>query len=1192
MVNRQLWHEAQTSRLTLSLTVLCSVLSGGAIILQAWVLSRIIDQVFLQQAAPVGVQNLLWTLMLVIGARALCSGGREAAAHHVAANIKQTLRNRLFAHIQAAGPIQAAGEQTGELTAVLTAGIDALDAYFSEYLPQIFVAALIPFAILIVIFPTDKLSAIVLLLTAPLMPLFMVLIGHHAESLTQRQWGLFSRMSAHFLDVLQGLTTLKILGQSKQQTETITTITDRFRETTLEVLRIAFLSALVLELLSTLGVAIVAVTIGLRLLYGRILFADALFILILAPEFYLPLRMLGQRFHAGMDGTAAARRIFAIFATIPQPRPVLASHSTPFISPKECPAAVRFEDVHAAYADGKRPALRGVSFTIEPGQTVALVGPSGAGKSTIASLLLGFMLPDSGHIWISGFDSSMKDSISQDLHPRIAWVPQRPFLFHDTLAANIRLGDPTASDEAVIAAAQQAHIHDFIASLPDGYNTIIGERGARLSGGQAQRIALARAFLKDAPLIILDEPTSNLDLDAEAQFAAVTANLLRNRTVLIIAHHVHTITAADKIIVLENGRIVATKTRQEFAALNGRYSHQAAYFPPITRPLSDNHIPDEHIPITHNPIRFLLSCLRPYSGWVMLAVLLGVLTICSSIGLLGTSAYLISAAALQPSIATLSVAIVGVRFFGLSRGVFRYLERLTSHNITFRLLAQLRVWFYTAIEPLAPSRLQQYRSGDLLSRIVNDIETLQTFFVRVISPSLVAVIITLGMCFFMAQYAPHLALVLLAFLLLGGIALPVFVYYSSRQSGQALITVRNQLQVQLVDGIQGMADLQAYGQAQRMAHVIAEHTAKLARTQHRFAWIQGLHVSLGELLMHMGAWVVVTMAIPLVYTNQIDGVYLAGIALMTLAVFEAVQPLPLTAQYLESSFAAARRLFEIVNAETAVLPHQSLSHPQLPVDTQQPAVSSHTLRPPHLVVQNLTFHYPAAMSRALHDMSFDLPPGKKLAIVGPSGAGKSTLIKLLLRFWDYQQGNICLNAQDIRTDDPDWVRAQFSVVAQDTYLFNNTIWENLRLARPTASQAEIETAVHAADLHNFITSLPHGYQTIVGEQGMQLSGGERQRLAIARAILHHAPILVLDEPTANLDAASERRVLNTLLNLNPSQSLLLVTHRLEGLPEMDKILVLNQGTIVEAGTHTKLLAQRGYYYRMWSMHTRRVNDCD
>ena len=396
----------------------------------------------------------------------------------VAVKIKSNLREQLFNHILNLGPAYTRGQRTGELTTAAVEGIEALDAYYSQYLPQLVITALIPISILIVVFPIDLLSGIVMLVTAPLIPFFMILIGKGAEIVTQRQYQTLSRLSAHFLDSLQGLTTLKLFGQSKAHAKNIEKVSNQFRDTTLSVLRVTFLSALALELLATLSTAIIAVEIGFRLLYARMEFQEAFFILILAPEFYLPLRNLGARFHAGMSGTTAAKRIYEILDT-----PVI-SDQLPAISdqPTEQVNSIRFENVSYIYPDETTPALDDITLEINAGQHIALVGASGAGKSTLVNLLLGFVQPTSGTITINQdhqMTNSRGASLVDGLRNSIAWVPQRPHLFHDTLDANIRLGGPNATKEEIIQAAKAAHLHEFIETLPEKYETVIGESGAR-----------------------------------------------------------------------------------------------------------------------------------------------------------------------------------------------------------------------------------------------------------------------------------------------------------------------------------------------------------------------------------------------------------------------------------------------------------------------------------------------------------------------------------------------------------------------------------------------------------------------------------------------------------------------------------------------------------------------------------------
>ncbi len=540
----------QDVRAAFTLAVLLGLVSGLLLIAQAALLARVVDRVFLHAHTLHQVAPLLAALVLIAVGRAAALAVGEIAAHHVAGRIKTDLRSRLLRHIAALGPAYTRGERSGELANTAIQGVEELDAYFAQYLPQLALAALIPGAILLVVFPLDVLTGVVLLLTAPLIPFFMILIGSAASHQSRRQWGQLSRLSAHFLDVLQGLTTLKLFGRERDQIAIIRRVSDQFRDATLSVLRIAFISALALEMLATLSTAIVAVEIGLRVLHDTLAFESAFFLLILAPEYYLPLRTLGARFHAGTSGTAAAARIFDVLET---PLPAGPASAAP---PAPLPAdwmrhPIMVDDVHYAYAD--RPALRGVSLRLEPGQHTALIGPSGSGKSTLADLLLGFLTPDSGRILVGDRDLR---AIPPDLwRAGIAWVPQSPYLLAASVIDNIRLARPDAPLADVVRAAGRAHAAEFIDALPQGYDTLLGERGARLSGGQAQRIALARAFLKDAPLIILDEATAHLDPATESLILDALDDLLAGRTALIIAHRLRTVERAHQVIALDAGRV-------------------------------------------------------------------------------------------------------------------------------------------------------------------------------------------------------------------------------------------------------------------------------------------------------------------------------------------------------------------------------------------------------------------------------------------------------------------------------------------------------------------------------------------------------------------------------------------------------------------------------------------------------------
>jgi thiol reductant ABC exporter CydC subunit len=568
----------------------------------------------------------------------------------------------------------------------------------------------------------------------------------------------------------------------------------------------------------------------------------------------------------------------------------------------------------------------------------------------------------------------------------------------------------------------------------------------------------------------------------------------------------------------------------------------------------------------------LLRFMRPFRAQVLLSVLVGSAAVAASIGLLGTSAYLIASAALHPSVAALQVAIVGVRFFGISRAVMRYLERLVTHNVNFHLLARLRVWFYRALEPLAPARLMAVRSGDLLSRAVSDIDTLENFYVRAVAPPLSALVVTVGASLLVGSYHPGLALLLLAALLLAGVGLPLLVYWLSRPAGQAAVAARARLSAGLVEQLQGASDLAAYGQSEVYLQRVLQAGRSLSAAQRVLGRVGALVNAVSLLLSGLAVWGVLVMGVPLV-GSRLDGIALAVLALVVLASFEAVTPLAPAAQHLETSLTAARRLFQLVDAAPVVSP------PAQPLAA--PASSD-------LSIRGLRFGYLPGEPPALIDFDLELPPGRKVALIGPSGAGKSTLFNLLLRFWDYSQGEILLGGQELRSCDPQEARQRLVVINQATYLFAASLRQNLLMARPQAGPAELEAAIQGAQLAELVARLPQGLDTWVGERAMQLSAGERQRVALARALLrlggHTGGILLLDEPTANLDAENEQRFFAALRAAAAGHSLVLVTHRLAGLEDLDEIIVLRNGRVVERGRHADLLQARGEFARLWEIH--------
>jgi ATP-binding cassette subfamily C protein CydC len=567
----------------------------------------------------------------------------------------------------------------------------------------------------------------------------------------------------------------------------------------------------------------------------------------------------------------------------------------------------------------------------------------------------------------------------------------------------------------------------------------------------------------------------------------------------------------------------------------------------------------------------LLPFLSPFRWRIALAIVLGSVMIASSMVLFGMAAYLIAAAALGPLLVFLSIPIYLVQTMGIVRAASRYCERLVSHNTTFCLLARLRVWVYQRIEPQAPAHLVARRSGDMLARLVADTEELQNFYLRVVSPLVVALVISLLTFGVFSIFSMGMAWVSLLFLVLAGMGVPFLSLSLAHGLGRQQVKARAELNIQVVDGLQGVRDVLALGREQdRLASLVACDRV-LGKVQRRMANIAGLQMALGDLLMNLAMVVLLVLAIPLVAAGHIDGVYLGVIGLLILASFEAVQGLPSAFQGLGHARAAAERVFAVADAQPPVSESAMLQ----PILSQPGGYD--------LSFEHVSFSYQPGEREVLKDISFSLRPGNRIAVVGPSGAGKSTLVRLALRFWDPTSGAICLNGQDIRRYSLHDVRDCIAVVAQDTYLFNDTLRANLLLARPQASETELETALEQAQLIDFVRQLPQGLKTRIGEQGLQLSGGERQRVAIARAFLKNAPILILDEATANLDPLIERALLESLDELARGRTTLQITHRLVGMERMDEILVLNRGCIVEHNSHKELLAMEGLYRQLFDI---------
>ena len=1166
--------------LLLGLTCLVESLS---IVGQAWFFGTLINNFIFSENTLHDERYTIIYLGIAIIVRLLAHYVQESVANRLGSAVKATFRKRALAHMFKLGVQHK--ERHGDVIHMLTDGLEQVDAYVARYIPQILYAIMIPLIMGIAIVDTLPIIGIILIVTVPLIPFFMILIGKQADRLNKEQWERMSFLSGHFLDVLQGITTLKLFGRAKDQIKVIGRLSEEFKDSTLRVLRVAFLSALVLELVSTISTALIAVYLGLTLLDGEIPFFSAFFILLLAPEFYTPFRQLGAAFHTGMAGKTSILK-YEEFMNRQPSLPV--GGQSKLQGPIQ---AIEIKDLTFTYEDSEN-GVQHISLAAKRNSPIMLVGESGAGKSTIAHIIGGFLTAPKGAVVIDGLD--VCDIDVEWWRHQIIYVSQHPHIMKGTLRDVLSFG-MNVSDEEIIEACKEVQLLDVINRQQEGLDTVIGEGGLGLSGGERQRVALARAFLRKGQVLILDEVTAHLDVKTESIISSAIQRLMENKIVIIIGHRLQTMHWASTLYVLKQGRIIQQGSYEELIAVDGYFkdlvtSGLGEFSSTIEEQLQtgksfdiqDRDDLDYSIPVdkkgayvrgndTHTSEvststmglqgwRLLFSVLSPAKWSLVLALIFTFLTVFMNVGLLTVSAWLLASAALQPGLTYLSLAIVGVRFFGVSRAVCRYFERYTSHRMAFQGLYGLRVWFYAHLEPLAPAILKRFGAGDMLGRIMGDIEVLQFFYLRTLIPPVAAIALTVLVAYGVSTIDSTLVTPIVLSSLVLGLVLPLVVYAHNKQSLTEIGPQQGEYKSLLSDTMDSLEDVISYGnedlvyhRIQHMMHIVDTNKGVIERG-----------MNLGNTLFLGGVQITVVI-VAILAANALTGawasVMVAVAAIGTQAWFEALQPMIAAVHHGAESKVATSRLMALANEPMPV------------VDPKAPKPFNANR---DITFTDVSFGY--NQDRCIYEhLRLGIKQGQSVAIVGASGSGKTTLFNMLERLYDYG-GSIHVGDVELKDISIDTWRNALGTITQDTYIFHASFEDNIRLARPDASATDLERAIDRASLRSVVDRLPVGLNTIVGSGGHGLSGGERQRVALARLFLRNPQIVLLDEPLEGLDQVTRKALHRDLMEYVKDKTCLYITHQLEGLEQMDRILFMDKGQIIEDGTYEELIALRGHFY--------------
>lgn len=1181
-VDERLWALTKGARGAIARCVAIGVAASVSGIVRlgllGWLLSRVFDG-----SDASDLTGPIFAVAAAMVARGALEHWRKMVAHRTAASVQMTLRSELHDQVLRLGPAHFGDARTGEVLLSMVEGVEQLEVWFGEYLPQLFVAAITPFIIFGFVAFLDLPVAAVLLGFAIVTLLAPGAFHRWDAANSLRRQKAYASFAADFLDSLQGLATLKAFGQSEAQGRKLAERAHEVFRSTMWVLATNSLTRGITDTGLALGAASALAVGAYRVEAGQMEIGTLLIVLMAGIEVFRPQRDLRALLHNGMMGMSAAQGIFEVFDATPRvERPTEPVDVGDVLEP-----SLTFENVVFGYPGVDEPTLRGLDVTLAPGDRVGVVGPSGAGKSTMVRLLLRFHDPDAGRVLLGGHD--LRDLSAADHYGAIAVVSQDTFLFHGTVIENIRFGAPGASLDEVKAAATDANAHEFITGLPNGYDTVIGERGIRLSGGQRQRVAIARALLRDAPVLVLDEALSAVDAENEAVIQEALDRLMTGRTTLVFAHRLSSVVNADRILVLEAGDVVESGDHDSLMALEGTYHRlmaeqvsRAAAAPVRTAhpdPTVDHQSPEEiHVEpgVTDSEIiqaegmnwtaaiRYLFSEVRPWRIKLTATFFFGVTRVAALIGVGVLSALVVAAVKRGEPFGGLLVALAVTAPLA---GILHWLESWVAHDMAFRMLAEMRVALFAKLDRLAPAYLVRRRTGDLVAMATHDVEMVEYFFAHTVAPAFVAVLVPATVLVTLGVLGWPMAVALVPFLAVVAVS-PLMMRRRLDDLGSRDREALGDLNAFAVDTVQGLGEVLAFEQSDVRGDAFMDRMQRHVDARMPFYRDLSMQTSLLEVVTGLGGLAVVVTGASLVSGGELSATTLPLLTLLALASFLPVSEIAHVGRQLADTLGASRRL------------HQVHSEPEPVQSPDTPTVVDRSQSPTAIAFDDVVFAYPGTHRDALAGVSFEIAAGSVVAVVGPSGAGKTTAAQLILRFWDPDHGHIRLFGNDLKDLDLRDLREQVAMVSQETYLFHDTLGNNVLMARPQASQEALNEAIDRASLRDFVTALPGGLDTHVGERGVRLSGGQRQRVAIARAFLKDAPVLILDEATSHLDAVNETAVHRSLETLMSGRTTMIIAHRLSTVRNASQIIVMDGGSVEQVGTHDELAAADGLYARL------------